>query len=359
MNLAQEIRQIVVKNLETPESDLTSGKFLIVYDLQTEIAQELFKAYSEVLPGAKKISFYDMAPEVVIAEVSKCAQGDLVVLIQSSSFRMSNFRWRLELFNRKLRVIEHAHLISNLPEETPVYLETLKYDGDYYEQVVSKFKPVIESSQKIVLRTGDGLELVYEGGVEKVKKNTGDFSGLANKGCGYPIGEMFTEPLDLEKVNGKVQIFAFADTNHRVIFPAKPFVLEVKNGRVKTVDGIFSAEDKIEKFRNSDDSKALSAEGKWLEVMNLIATENPDGEVRMRELGFGLNRALSKTRRLTDISAYERVSGVHISLGLKHDIYRDKVSKEKTQRFHVDIFPDIFGVLVDGENIFLDGKYLI
>jgi len=346
MNLANEIRQIVVKNLETPESDLASGKFLIVYDQQTEIAKALFEAYSSILSGARKISFYDLSPEEVLAEVNKCVAGDLVILIQSSSFRMSNFRWRLELFNRKLRVIEHAHLVSNLPEESETYLETLKYDGDYYEAAVAKVKPLLEASKKIIVRSLDGSELLYAGGVETVKKNTGDFSGLANKGCGYPIGEMFTEPLDLARVNGAVQIFAFADTNHRMVFPKRSFQLKVENGCVSTVAGSFGSEDQ-------------EAELKWKEVMELISTENPDRLVAMRELGFGLNRALSKTRRLTDISAYERVCGVHISLGLKHDIYRDKVGKEKTQRFHIDIFPDVDSVEVDGQKIFADGKYLI
>lgn len=346
MNLAEEIRQIVVKNLETPESDLDTGKFLIVYDQQTELAKALFKAYSEVLPGARKISFYDLQPEEILAEVNRSVAGDLVILIQSSSFRMSNFRWRLELFNRKLRVIEHAHLVSNLPREDQIYLEALKYDGNYYESVVAGIKPLLEASQKIAVRSLDGSELIYEGGVEKVKKNTGDFSGLANKGCGYPIGEMFTEPLDLARVNGAVQIFAFADTNHRMVFPKNSFRLEVKNGCVEKHDDEFA----------EDDAEAAA---KWREVMELIATENPDGLVWMRELGFGLNRALSKKRRLTDISAYERVSGMHISLGLKHDIYRDKVGKEKTQRFHIDIFPDVDSVEVDGKKIFAKGKYII
>ncbi len=345
MNLADEIRQIVVKNLETPEADLISGKFLIVYDEQTEIAKALYNAYCEVLPGARKISFYDFQPEQILSEVNKCNAGDLVILIQSSSFRMSNFRWRLELFNRKLRVIEHAHLVSNLPGEEAIYLDTLRYDGEHYEALVAAIKPLLENAQKIVVRSMDGSELIYEGGVEKVKKNTGNFSGLANKGCGYPIGEIFTELLDLARVNGTVQIYAFADTNHRMVFPKRSFRLKVLNGCVTTDDSNFV----------NDDSEAAA---KWQEVMDLIATENPDGMVWMREMGLGLNRALSKTRRLTDVSAYERVCGIHVSLGLKHDIYRYKVAKERTQRFHIDIFPDVDTVAVDGEKIFAEGNYL-
>jgi hypothetical protein len=50
---------------------------------------------------------------------------------------------------------------------------------------------------------------------------------------------------------------------------------------------------------------------------------------------------------------------MHVSMGMKHDVYREKVGKDRAQqRFHVDIFPDVEKILVDGKVIFENGAYL-
>ena len=43
-----------------------------------------------------------------------------------------------------------------------------------------------------------------------------------------------------------------------------------------------------------------------------------EGEVMVRELGFGLNPAISTSTPLADINFHERKLGVHLSLGKKH-----------------------------------------
>jgi len=332
----KHVKDIIVRNYKYNVEDLNSAKFLIIYDNNSTLSKLLFEAYKSVLPAATHVDYYAQDPELIKDSLSNFKTGDLVILIQSSSFRMSNFRWRLELFNLGMAVIEHGHLGSNKDEEIENYLDSLEYQGEYYEKATNYLKPLLEKSGKIEVEC-EGTKLVYEGGMDAVKKNMGDFSGMKNVGCAFPIGEVFTEPLDLAKVNGEVMIYAFADENHKVVFPEKSFKLIVKEGCIEPVDAPIE-------FEN---------------VVKMLRTENEDGLIRVREFGLGLNHGLSKTKRLTDISAFERVAGLHISLGLKHDIYRKKVSDKKVQRFHVDIFPDIKSIKVDEVNIFDKGDFLI
>ena len=45
-----------------------------------------------------------------MATFATLSASDLVVLIQSTSFRLDAFRIRVELFKQSLKVIEHPHL---------------------------------------------------------------------------------------------------------------------------------------------------------------------------------------------------------------------------------------------------------
>ncbi len=80
--------------------------------------------------------------------------------------------------------------------------------------------------------------------------------------------------------------------------------------------------------------------------------------VWIRELGFGLNRALTREKRVTDIGTYERMCGVHLSLGAKHLQYK-KPEFPKKQGFHVDVFIDTQRVEIDGATVFKNGAYTL
>ena len=58
----------------------------------------------------------------------------------------------------------------------------------------------------------------------------------------------------------------------------------------------------------------------------------------VRELGLGLNTAITTKTPLSDINFYERKIGVHLSLGKKHGIFGKKLPKTMTQRYHIDVF---------------------
>ncbi len=62
--------------------------------------------------------------------------------------------------------------------------------------------------------------------------------------------------------------------------------------------------------------------------------------VWVRELGLGLNRAFSKDKHVSDMGTYERMSGLHLSLGAKHGIYAKEGMKRNSGKFHIDVMID-------------------
>lgn len=330
--LLQNVHDILEKNmLMKPDQRL-----MVIYDDKSLLSRMISEAYLKAVPNPVGINFYEHEPEKIIAMLKDLKKGDIVVLVESTSFRMSNFRWRLELFNLGLGVVEHAHLGLNKDDEAQNYIDTIAYQGDFYRKAANFLKPKIDKAKKITVKCLGGTTLIYDTAMEDAKLNIGDYSEKKNKGSAFPIGEVFSEPKNLEGVNGEVMIYGFANREHRVVF-LEPFKAIIEKGCMT----------------------APNAPEEFQEVLRMVQSENPDGKVVVRELGLGLNKGLTKTKRLTDISAYERVHGMHMSIGMKHDIYRKKIEKGKVQRFHIDMFPDIKSIQIDDTMVFDHGEYLI
>src|SRR5688500_20093778 len=85
-------------------------KALVVFDGRSPLSRLLRDAYRAALPDAPVIDFDASTPESVVAAVTALSPGDLAVLIQSSNFNLAAFRFRIEMFQRGLAVIEHTHL---------------------------------------------------------------------------------------------------------------------------------------------------------------------------------------------------------------------------------------------------------
>ena len=308
---------------------------LVVYDRQCELNLVLGTAYRSALPQAVFIDFDSVAPDAILCAFGQLAAGDLVVLIQSTSFRLEAFRIRIELFKRGLKVIEHVHLARMPGVQGEHYIASLAYDPAYYRTLGPALKRRIDSAAGAVLDSG-GERLVFGSGFELAKLNIGDYSAMHNVGGQFPIGEVFTEARDLEAVNGRVRIFVFGDTAFMVNRPAQPITLVIEKGRVTgTVD----------------------ATPEFLLVLAAIRAH--EGEVWVRELGFGMNRAFSRDRLVDDIGTFERMCGVHLSLGAKHGVYAKAQFKRKDARFHVDIFAVTEALYLDDELVYRDGAWVV
>ncbi len=308
---------------------------VVVFDKGSDLALTLTAAYRRSLPDAVFIDFDASTPEVVLAALAPLVALDLVVLIQSTNFRLEAFRIRVELFKRGLKVIEHPHLGRMAGPEVLYYIDALAYDPAYFRGVGQALKTRIDRAQRGVLDSG-GERLVYASPFESAKLNVGDYSGMVNVGGQFPIGEVFTEARDLEAVNGRVRIFAFGDTTFSVNRPDTPITLIIQKGQIMDTENSTPEFDVV--------------------LANIRADE---GVVWVRELGFGLNRAFTKDRTVRDIGTYERMCGVHLSLGAKHGIYGKPNFKRGDGRHHVDVFAVTESVMLDEHVIYREGAWVV
>ena len=308
---------------------------VIVYDTNSVLSNILATAYQESLPKAKCINFNTTAAEDILATLNALDALDIVILIQSTNFRLDAFRIRVELFKRKIKVLEHPHLSRISDDEMPIYINALKYDTHYIKEIGQALKGKIDSGLNTVIDSNNAL-LTFPVGLEPAKLNIGDYTPMPNIGGQFPIGEVFTESKELRAVHGRVNIFAFADLSYRVNKPKKPITLIIEEGIVVSCENSTPAFD---------------------DMINLIR----EGEevVWVRELGFGLNRGMSKVDIVSDIGSYERMCGVHLSLGAKHGMYGKPGFKRGDGKFHIDVFVDTKTVHIDDQLIFKDEGWIV
>ena len=309
---------------------------LLVFDTRSALNRALTAAYRRALPNTATIDFDDVSPPQVLAAFAALPAGALVVLIQTTSFRLEAFRIRIELFKRGLKVIEHVHLSRMPGAQGDHYIDALAYDPAYYHGVGLALKARIDGAASGWIDSGDGARLDFASPFEAAKLNIGDYRGMANVGGQFPIGEVFTEARDLEAVNGAARIHVFGDTAFLVNRPERPITLLIERGRVTGT---------------RDSTPAFEA------MLAIIRAH--EGEVWVRELGFGMNRAFSRQRWVDDIGTYERMCGIHLSLGAKHGVYNKPQFKRKDARYHVDIFAVTDGVYLDDEQVYRDGGWLV
>jgi aminopeptidase len=306
---------------------------LVVADSRCELAKALGQAYRQALPAARFIDFDAVSADDILAAIDRLSPGDLVVLVQTTSFRLEAFRIRIELFKRSLKVIEHPHLSSMPGAEGLLYIDSLAYDPAYFRTVGHALKARIDRAQSAIVDSG-GEQLIFSAPLEPAKLNVGDYRGMANVGGQFPVGEVFTESQDLESVNGRVRIFIFGDTSFKVNRPEKPITLTITRGRVTGVSDSTPEFDTV--------------------LANIRADE---GEVWIRELGFGMNRAFNAERTVSDIGTFERMCGIHLSLGAKHGLFTKPQIRRSAAKHHVDVFALTEAVYLDGHSVYRDGAW--
>lgn len=321
--------------VRTAVAHTAAHQALIVGEARCVLAATLSKAYQLCIPEAQFIDFDTVAPQTVLDAFATLQPGDLVVLVQSTHFRLEAYRLRVELFKRGLKVIEHPHLSRMQGEEVNLYIDALAYDSQYYRGVGRALKQRIDVAQRASLDSG-GAILHFDSPFEAAKLNIGDYSDMPNVGGQFPIGEVFTEAQNLEAVHGEVRVFVFGDANFRANRPETPITLIIEKGRVVDV-------------RNSTPE--------FDQVMNLIRED--EGQIWVRELGFGMNRSFSHERMVRDIGTYERMCGIHLSLGAKHGVYSKPQIRRTTAKYHIDVFPITEAVYLDDERVYANGAWTV
>jgi hypothetical protein len=308
---------------------------VVVYDTDCLLSTILMEGYKRSLPDAIFVNFNTQAPEEILEILGELHASDLVALVQSKSFRLNEFRLRVELFKRKIKVIEHPHLSRMSDDEAPYYIDSLAYDSDYYRGVGRALKEKIDTAPMGILDTGGEL-LVYGSPFESAKLNIGDYTDMPNMGGQFPLGEVFTEAQDLRAVNGRVRIFSFGDVTYKLNTPKAPITLIIEQGQVVECENSTPEFDQI-----------------------LFNIRRDEGVVWVRELGLGLNRAFSKTRTVADTGTYERMCGIHFSLGAKHGIYGKPGFKRRDGKYHVDVFADTHTFTLGDEVVYREGSWVV
>ncbi|THC45893.1 hypothetical protein C2862_04320 [Massilia sp. Mn16-1_5] len=308
---------------------------LVVFDTRTGLARALVEAYRRTLPQADFLDFDSVEHAEVLKRFRALAPQDLVVLVQSTNFRLEAFRIRVELFKLGLKVIEHVHLSRMPGVQGEHYIEALAYDPAYFRGVGRALKSRIDAAPYARV-CGGGEELRFASKLEPAKLNVGDYSEMNNVGGQFPIGEVFTEALDLEAVNGRAQIHVFGDTSYLSNRPEVPVTIVVERGRVVATEHATPA---------------------FQQVLDNIRAD--EGEVWVRELGFGMNRAFTRERRVDDIGTYERMCGIHLSLGAKHGVYPKPGFRRKDARYHIDVFVVTDAVYLGEECVYRDGAWTV
>lgn len=325
----KNIKDIVSIAIERKETE----KILVVYDTESGLAQILLQAYQAIFPDATFLNFQTQNKEVVTEAFDSLSPKDLVVLIQSTDFRLSEFRIRIYLFQKQLKVIDHLHLIRNTQESWKTYVDALAYDPKWYRVVGPKLKEILQHTDTLTVRS-ETTTLTVTGGLEVPKLNIGDYTDIQNIGGTFPIGEVFTEAKDLHKMNGSLMIYAFAGADFTISM-YEPFRIDIEQGLL-----VGWSETTPQSF------------------IDIVEQVKAHERVIIREIGFGLNRAITREHYLNDVTAFERTHGMHFSLGEKHTVYKKEGIKTDKTRFHIDLFPTVSQVQADRQTVFENNVYL-
>jgi hypothetical protein len=309
---------------------------LMVYDEQTPLSRVLRAAYQTVAPQTNALHFDAIATTQIFEALAALAHGSLVILIQSTHFRLDAYRFRVQLFNAGFKVIEHVHLARFNEAEAIIYQAALAYDVDYYHRMGHGLKALIDQANTLRVISEDGYTLALSGGLEPAKLNIGDYRQLKHVGGQFPIGEVFSEALDLQALHGQVALFAFGDLSYQCHVLDIPIILTIEAGKVTSVTNSVAAFDAV-----------------------LNSIDEVEDCVWVREIGFGLNRAMHRHQLVRDIGTAERFCGMHLSLGAKHGSYRKPAIKREKARFHIDVFVAAEAIYLDQHHLFDGMHYML
>ncbi len=314
----------------------------ILFDTKSKMSVLLKEAYEKACQKLANshdlVDFYKQDIDWLIEDIQKnYYKEDVVVLIQSDSFRVSKYRWRNELCSKGLKVIEHSHLKKIKEKEIETYIKSLTFDTPHYKELCKKLCSKLEKTRNIEIISKEDSIAKYSGEMEKCVVNTGDFRKQTQYASRYPIGEIITESKDLSKLNGEVEVYAFPNLKQETKF-VESFKCTFKNGFLTKHNG----------------------PKEFQEIINMIKTENEEGLIYVRELGLGLNRYIKRFDKLGDPIAYERQEGLHFSLGMKHGLFQKKLwpkyGKKFYQRYHIDIYVNVKEIKIDQKTIYTYDK---
>jgi aminopeptidase len=95
-------KNILENNLELVNPPYCDEKIVLVYDLNSPLSIELSNAYIKNLERNKNtliINFNEVDKELLKQDLLSLEENSTVILVQSTNFRLENFRIRMSLYN--------------------------------------------------------------------------------------------------------------------------------------------------------------------------------------------------------------------------------------------------------------------
>ena len=337
--LLKAIKDILEKNMTINIKPYSDNEVLLIYDLESPLSILVSNAYIENLKNIKSeiIDINTVNKEELIKRLWNLKEYSTVILVQSTNFRLDNFRIRLQLHNNWVWCLEHNHLQYMKDDEYENYADAIEYLTPYYDKISAKLKEICDKANIMKFISNDWSIFKIEWGFEDMKQNTWNYQ-WKRRGWTLPVWENFTEAKNFDWVNGELSISIYPWMDFQINKVEKPFKIKVNKS-----------------FITCDDKNAPKEFHELLDLIN--ASE--DNEVMLRELWFWLNPNITNNKQLADVNFFERKAWFHVSIWKKHQIYRKKIHKSIVQRYHIDLFPDIKEIYVDNIKIFENDKYII
>lgn len=328
---------------DAPKTTFNDEKILVVYDTHCLLSRILAQAYGTALDSKKTlmVDFDATTVPQLKATIDKMKEGDMVVLVQSNGFRLNDYRLRIELFKVGIKNLEHAHLDMMPNSQIPTYIDTLGFvPSSDNLKLAHGLKHLMDNENYFVIRSKGGAECIYECGLEPSLLNVGDYTGMKGVGGTFPVGEVFSEPKELERVNGEFMVFGYPNTKFEMQHLTNPFKIKIQKGQVVQTE---------------------NAPKSFLEILDTIrGTEAEEGGgILIREFGVGLNPFIGRNMPLQNVTAFERQAGFHISLGRKHTVFKKSGISPKRSRFHIDVFVDLEEIQMGNKIVFKNDRFVL
>lgn len=105
----------------------------------------------------------DIDPQIesIKDSLTSLPKNSIVILVQSTNFRLSTFRIRLELFHRGIHVVEHNHLAYIKESEFDTFINSLVYRTDEYVRLEQEFTHLTKDVKETKIISSNGSVLTF------------------------------------------------------------------------------------------------------------------------------------------------------------------------------------------------------
>jgi aminopeptidase len=102
--LLEATKNILEKNLTIKEKPYSENEILLIYDLESPLSKLVTEAYIKNLENVDSeiIDINKTDKEELIKRLWELKEYSTVILVQSTNFRLDNFRIRLQLHNNNV-----------------------------------------------------------------------------------------------------------------------------------------------------------------------------------------------------------------------------------------------------------------